>query len=181
MNPLTRNQDIFINEFLIDRNGTRAYLAAYPRVKNKNVAAVNANRLLRKAKIEAAIDKALERQAKRTGITADRVLQETAKIAFSDIGRLFDEHGNLKKLADMDPEDRTFLQNVETSRSIAGGSVTDVTKVKLWDKLNALEKLGKHFKLFTDRQELTGADGGPIKTEVTIKFVKPGERNENLN
>ncbi|NTW50647.1 MAG: hypothetical protein HGB19_13145, partial [Chlorobiales bacterium] len=29
------------------------------------------------------------------------------------------------------------------------------------NKLKALEHLGKHFKLFTDVQEITGKDGGP--------------------
>ncbi len=77
---LTKNQKIFVNEYLIARNGTRAYLHAYPHVKNENVAAVNANRLLRNAKIEAVIDNALEKQQKRTEITADQVLTNIKRV-----------------------------------------------------------------------------------------------------
>lgn len=48
------------------------------------------------------------------------------------------------------------------------------------DKLKALELVGKHHKLFTDKTELTGANGGPVETTATIvirgvpgKLVKP--------
>jgi len=77
---LTKNQKIFVNEYLITRNGTRAYLHAYPHVKNENVAAVSANRLLRNVKIEAIIDNALEKQQKRTEITADQVLTNIKRV-----------------------------------------------------------------------------------------------------
>jgi len=33
------------------------------------------------------------------------------------------------------------------------------------------ELLGKHLKLFTDKTEVTGADGKPIETNFTVEFV----------
>lgn len=36
------------------------------------------------------------------------------------------------------------------------------------DKIKSLELLGKHLKLFTDKTELTGADGKPLETTSTI-------------
>lgn len=36
--------------------------------------------------------------------------------------------------------------------------------------LKALELEGKHRKMFSDKVELTGADGGPIQTSITVKF-----------
>lgn len=38
------------------------------------------------------------------------------------------------------------------------------------DQLKAYELLGKHLKLFTDKTELTGKDGGPIEHEGTFKI-----------
>lgn len=35
------------------------------------------------------------------------------------------------------------------------------------DKVKSLELIGKHFKLFTDKVESTGKDGGPIQHEIT--------------
>lgn len=43
---MTEKQKIFADEYLIDLNATRAYLVAYPRVKNENTAAVNGSKLL---------------------------------------------------------------------------------------------------------------------------------------
>ena len=43
-------------------------------------------------------------------------------------------------------------------------------KVKFWDKPRALELLGKYLKMFTDKFEHTGKNGGPI----TFKVVDYG-------
>jgi len=37
--------------------------------------------------------------------------------------------------------------------------------------LKAIELEGKHLKMFTDRTEVTGADGGPIDMSLKVKFV----------
>ena len=36
-------------------------------------------------------------------------------------------------------------------------------KVKLHDKVAALEKLGRHLGMFKDKVEVAGAGGGPVK------------------
>jgi phage terminase small subunit len=38
------------------------------------------------------------------------------------------------------------------------------------DKVKSLELLGKYRKLFTDKVETTGKDGGPIETSNTVKI-----------
>ena len=40
--------------------------------------------------------------------------------------------------------------------------------------LKALELQGKHLKMFTDKIETTGANGGPIDTKLVIEYVRPG-------
>lgn len=47
---------VFVEEYMANGgNATRAYLAAYPRCRSENAAAVNGRRLLRKTQIQAAI------------------------------------------------------------------------------------------------------------------------------
>lgn len=35
----------------------------------------------------------------------------------------------------------------------------------------ALDLLGKHLGMYTEKHELTGANGAPISTEITVRFV----------
>jgi len=44
--------------------------------------------------------------------------------------------------------------------------------------LKASELQGKHLKMFVDKMEVTGKDGGPIETEYTVEFV-PKRVDEN--
>ncbi|MDR0914014.1 MAG: terminase small subunit [Oscillospiraceae bacterium] len=57
---MTNKQKKFADEYIIDCNATRAYLAAYPAVKKTETAMANASRLLRNAKVKAYIDEQLQ-------------------------------------------------------------------------------------------------------------------------
>ena len=80
-------QKRFVQEYLIDLNATQAAIrAGY----SKKTAQEQASRLLSKVKVQADIQKAMKRRSERTGITQDRVLEELALIAFSDISELLE-------------------------------------------------------------------------------------------
>ena len=53
---MTANQQKFCDEYLIDCNATRAYKAAYPRIKNDAVARANSSRMLTNANIKNMIE-----------------------------------------------------------------------------------------------------------------------------
>lgn len=80
---LTAKQKRFCEEYLIDLNGTRAYMAAYI-CKKEDTARVNASRMLTNANIQKYISELMEKQSERTNITADKVLSELEKVAFTD-------------------------------------------------------------------------------------------------
>ena len=82
---MTEKQRIFVDEYLIDLNATRAYRKAYPHCKSDNSAAASGLKLLRNAQIEKYLQKRLKDREKRTEITQDRVLRELADIAFSNV------------------------------------------------------------------------------------------------
>jgi phage terminase small subunit len=44
--------------------------------------------------------------------------------------------------------------------------------------LRALELIGKHHKLFTDKFEHGGKDGRPIEGRITVEFVDPPKRKK---
>ena len=89
---LTPNQRIFISEYLVDRNATRAYQVAFPDASYATCRS-QARRLVTKPNIQEEIRAASEAQQKRTRIRADAVIREAARIAFADPYYLFQEDG----------------------------------------------------------------------------------------
>lgn len=164
---LTPKQAIFLAEYLVDGNGTRAAIAAGVPEKS---AAVTASRWLKNRRIAALLTERHARRTTKLEITAERVLDELAKLAFYDPGKLFDAHGNLLAVPAMDDVTRAVIValDVETKDSRGARSITK--KVKLADKGLNLERLGRYLKLFTDRVEHDG--------RVTLEQLVCGEAKE---
>lgn len=151
-NTLPPKQQKFVAEYLVDLNATQAAMrAGY----SKKTAHSQGPRLLDNVEIKAAIAKAQEKRGARTEITADRVLQELARIGFSDIRNIFDDNGNLRSPKNWSDATAAAVSSVEVvTRSLGEGDVEYVHKIKVWDKNSALEKIGKHLGMFVDKQEL---------------------------
>ena len=144
----------FVAQYCIDRNATQAAIHAGYAPKN---ARITASQLLTKPNIQAELNKKLNVIAKRNDITVDRIVQELTRIGTVDIRDAFDENGNLKPIKEI-PED--------VARAIAGIEVDDLfegsgrekekigytRKIRLTDKVRALETLGKHFKMFGSQE-----------------------------
>lgn len=79
MGKLTKKNEVFCDEYLIDLNATQAAIRAGYSVES---AGSIGSELLKKPEIRARIDRAMAERSKRTGINADRVLLELGKIAF---------------------------------------------------------------------------------------------------
>lgn len=58
---MTDRQKKFCDEYIIDCNATRAYLAAYPNIKNEHSARTLASRMLSKVDIKTYIDEQLQK------------------------------------------------------------------------------------------------------------------------
>lgn len=92
-------------------------------------------------------------------LSAKRVLEELRRLAFSDVGVLFDENGKLRPIHTMSKEERSAIAGLEVivKNAEAGDGHTDtVHKVKVWDKVRALEQLAKHYGLLTEKVEHSG-------------------------
>lgn len=77
---LNAKQKLFVEAFIVERNGTKAAMAAgYS--KKREVAAITATRLLMNANIRAAINKGLDDQIKRLQLDADTNLKRIEAIA----------------------------------------------------------------------------------------------------
>ncbi len=77
----TPKQARFVQEYLVDLNGTRAYKTAYPAVKKDETAMAAASRLLRNVKVQAAIADGQEKRQERTRVDQDTVIENLLRLA----------------------------------------------------------------------------------------------------
>lgn len=153
---LNERQRRFANEFLVDLNGTQAAIrAGYSADSARESAAEN----LARPAVRQLVDKTLTARAEKTQIQAERVLLETARMALVDIGQAFDENGVLLPLCDMPEDVRRSISYIEVEELWEGKGEDRVQigvlkRVKFWDKPKAVELLGKHLRLFSDRVEV---------------------------
>lgn len=145
---MTEKQKRFVDEYLIDLNATQAAIRAG--YKQSDYTDTNANKLLENTSVKEAIDKEMAERSKRTGVTADRVVRELAKIAFANITDIIDVDGATVK-PDVTAEDAAAIQSVKV-KLFGEGDIE--REIKLADKLKALDLLGKHLGLFKDNIEL---------------------------
>ena len=105
-------------------------------------------------------------QAQRAEVRADRVLAELAALAFSDVGEMFDPAtGQLRPLGELTARVRASIASWEQIDSKGPGEAPDAvtTKVKVVDKVRALELLGRHLGLF--------GDGAQQATQVVVQIA----------
>lgn len=157
MPKLTDKQKEFVRQYLVDLNATQAAIRAGYSVKTAYRQGAD---LLQKTSIREAIEKAQAKRAQRVEVTQDYVLSNLVEVV-----------------------ERTMQRAPVTDRK--GEQVTDEEGRAVWtfDAKNAnraLELLGKHLGIFTDkiRAEVSGPDGGPMASEIVVRFVEPdGEQS----
>ena len=152
---LNPKQKLFVAYYAKTRNATRAAIkAGY----SKETAYTQGPRLLANVQVKAAIDKAILRIASKAELKAADVLNEIKKIAFSNIANAFSKDGLLLNPLDMPKDTQLSVNSFEVMEEFDGVGkdklhVGYTKKIKMNDKLKALEMLAKHFKLLTDKVE----------------------------
>ena len=195
MKKLTEKQKRFWEEYLVNLNATRAYKKAYPSVKKDETAAQAGSRLLRNVNVKEYIDKRIKDRQKRTEITQDKVLKELAAIAFSNGSKYakvverkaYDEEGKpvvdyetgkqltyktveFKNTDDLTEDEKKAISSIHKGR--------DGMKVETYDKMKALELLGKHLGMFKDKLELSGTVNNPYEGLTTEQLLKLAGGND---
>ena len=191
---LTAKQQRFCDEYLIDLNATQAAIRVGYKEK---FAHTNAPKLLQNTTIKAKIDELMAERQKRTEITQDRVLRELAIIAFSNAAdyanvveretfleteggekiKLLDEDGNPVMYRTVEPVLTADLTEDQKRALAVIKKGRDGFEVKPYDKVRALELLGKHLGMFTDKVQLEGEVNNPmagLTTEELKKLIEDG-------
>lgn len=150
-------QEQFCLEYIVDFNATdAAKRAGY----SANSARQQASRLLSNVNIQARIGELVNQRRERAQVDGDYVLRRLLQIADFDVRALFTDNGALKPVSEW-PEGAAAavsgldVQELHEDHGEGKQHIGDVKKVRTRDTLKALELLGKHLKLFTDRVEHT--------------------------
>ena len=155
-------QKRFCAEYLVDLNATQAAIrAGYSPASAGSIG----YELRKKPDIRARIDKGIAEQERRTGINADRVLRELGRIAFVSAPDLVNmDDATLKDGASADDLAAIASVKVKTIPGPMGDGFE--REIRLADKLKALELIGKHLGMFTDKVELNAVEAVQIVDDI---------------
>lgn len=174
---LTPKQKRFVAEYLVDLNATAA-------ARRAGYSAKTADRigpeLLGKTCVSQAIQEAIKEREQRTEITQDRVIRETAKLAFFDIRKMFDKNGKPLDISELDDDTAAALVGLDVQDVYDSDKdyVGFIKKYKMADKLKALELLGKHTGAFEKQDAQTAALETAMRALADI-IEKPAQ-NRNI-
>lgn len=141
MENLTDKQKRLADEYLVDLQvGAAARRAGYSECY--------ASKVLRKPQVRAYVEQRIAERRERVEVTQDAVLTELAKIGFASVSEFAKLMGGKKD------EDFVRALKLLADEEASAGAVAQIkqgphgVEIKLYDKLKALELLGKHLGLF---------------------------------
>lgn len=167
-------QKRFVDEYLVDFNATQAAIrAGYSQKSARSIGSEN----LTKPDISEAISQAISERL----MTENEVIARLSDIARGDIKDLMrissvgyelellskDDEGNFR----VNPHTKLIKKIKQKVTTIMprneDGEEKEIveTDLELYSALDALALLGRHHKLFTDKTEITGKDGGAIEVD----------------
>jgi len=152
-NSLTPKQQRFVDEYLIDLNGTQAAIrAGY----SARTAQEQASRLLLYVMVQRAIEAGQQAKAEQAKLDAAYVLNRLKDISEMDALDILDDEGNIKPIRAWPKIWRQMISGLDVVSNPDTGMV--LKKIKWPDKIRNLELIGRHVGVgaFRDKLELSG-------------------------
>lgn len=150
---LTAQQELFCQEYIVDYNGTQAAIRAGYSEKTADVQAV---RLLRNVKVLSRVRAIQKERLEKLAVTQESVILKLLEI--------YDRCMQAKPVMEWDYNERKYVETGEYTFDSRGA-------------LNALEMIGKHLAMFTNRVEHSGNIGTENK-ELTEILSQLKARND---
>ena len=167
MGKLSDKRLRFAREYVKDLNGAAAARrAGYA----ERTASAQASRLLKNVNVRHEIDDLLRRRRQRADISAERVVKELSRLAFSDM-REFVAFGPdgvvIRPSGELSDAAAAAVSQVSEQSSAKGRQV----RFSLHDKCRAIELLGRHLNLWKNDVQL--ASDGPLQIQFSVNVVEP--------
>lgn len=131
-------------------NGTKAAIAAG---YSSKAAHVQGSQLVQRFNLKTAASERAAIALEKSGLDSERVLEELRRIAFADPRKLFNTDGSIKAIHDLDDDTAAAVASVDSDEMYAGRGdnrslVGQSKKIRMWDKLGALDKAMRHLGLY---------------------------------
>lgn len=144
---LSNKQQVFVNAYLRTFNATKAAKeAGY----SEDTAYSQGARLLKHVEIANAIRARMEADA----MSTSEVLYHLAQIARGDFDDIADSNGTLDMTEARRVGKTNLIKRVKNKAIVTEQSDISETEVEMYDRLRALELIGKYLKLWTDKVEV---------------------------
>lgn len=173
---LSNNQKLFCQEYLkLGMNGTQAYLNVYKNCKKEETAMASASRLLRNDKVKEYIQELQKKVEEKTTVTIEDIVNELTAIAFADRTKIskvvndkikIDENTKVNMPNVIMPN--TDNLDIKEKKVIAGYKKTrNGVSVETYDKVKALELLGKYLGMFTETVKIENPEAIKILSSIS--------------
>jgi phage terminase small subunit len=143
---LTIKQEAFCQAYIRLGDKSAAYREAYNTSKMKSESInVKAVHLSNEVKISTRIEELRKEIKEDNKVTISEVLNTLSDMLRFDVAELYDSNGNLKNIHSIPKKARLMISQLETDEiRVRNESIGQVKKVKVFDKMQAIEKLMKH-------------------------------------
>ena len=169
--PLSMRQEAFCQAICAGLTNNVAYIQAGYSAAKSFQGYAPANRLLKSPRIVARIAELRAPAVAKAQVSAERIIGELAKVAFFDLGKLFDSHGKLLP-PDRIPEDVRAAMHIECTPGARRRY-----KISAHDKLRALDQLTRMIGAY---QQPDGGGGDPAEQRVNNTLVIMDLRSTRL-
>jgi len=163
----------FIDEYMVDRNGTQAAIrAGYSPATAPNVSW----RILKLPEIRDEIDRRTKDAAEKADISTVEILRDLKRVAQFDIRTLFKDGRVITDPSHLPDDVARGL--VDFDIVVLNKEGDYIIKLNPGNKMKALELLGKYKKMFVDRVESTEKRTVTFTTDFGDEDQKPDEESE---
>lgn len=161
---LTDKQEKFCYEYMKDLCATEA-------AKRAGYSERNAGRigysLLERDRVKKKIYELKKEMRDVTKVSVKKTVEELGKIGYANIKDVLEIRDGKLYVKDFEKLPREFTAAIKSVKETKYG-----IRIHLYDKTKALELIGKHLAMFTEKHEITGKDGEPIEFTTLAKKAK---------
>lgn len=174
---LTEQKKRFVERYFETLKGAQSAIdVGYSEATAKQIA----YNLLQEPEVDQYLQELRNKLSAKHGVTQDRIIEEYAKIAFFDIREIYDVDGGLIHVKQLDDKSAGAIASIKSTEEWGeddeGNKVVIGTnkEVKLFDKIRALQDLGKHLGLF----EKDNSQKKPETPSLTVTIARPTDTDE---